>query len=271
MMDGITNRNAGGRTPLFGKLCVIVVLVFGAFIVAFLLSSCGTDKEAKKELTFSEIEQLAATGIFNVNWDTAEGEYTAGTSYVIDSEKHGQKLLVTAFHYLWPDDAKAFTGTELPAYVKGGQLLYAQSGRDSGVRLKCNLVIPDADAVPNIAKDVAAFTISGGENLTILKLSDRKPEPGEKIYLLARLWDGEVINENCVYEAQVVSCGPDEIIYTIDKKYGSTMGASGGPLVDKYGEVVGMHMAGDGRFYYGHVTESFLKQIENGYLSDVSY
>ena len=257
------------KSSLAGIMGMVSALFLLTFFFGIFLTSCGS-AEQKKELSFTEIEQLAATGVFIVNWNTTEGEYSAGTSYIMDSEKHG-KLLVTAFHYLWPDDAKTFTGAQLPSYVQGGEIYYAQSRRDTGARLKCDLVIPDADAVPNIAKDVAAFTMKGGENLATLKLSDRKPESGEKIYLLARLWDGEVINENCVYEAQVVRCGADQIVYTIDKKYGSTMGASGGPLVDKYGEVVGMHMAGDGKYYYGHVTESFLKQIDNGYLSDITY
>jgi len=243
----------------------------GQLPVINVTTEAETQDPSKKELTFAEIEKLAATAVFNVKWYTTEGDYSAGTSYLIDSEKYGGKLLVTAFHYLWPDNAQTFTGEELPGYVKGGELYYAQSGEDTGARLKCNLVIPDADAVPNIAKDVAAFAIKNGDSLPTLKLSTRKPAPGEKIYLLARLWDGEVINENCVYEAEVVSCGNDEIVYTIDKKYGSTMGASGGPLVDKYGEVVGMHMAGNEAYYFGHVTESFAVQIDGGHLSDVTY
>ncbi len=267
-MDNNMRRNRIKKSTS-GVIKRVITFFMIAVVSGIFLTSCGS-AEQKKELSFTEIEQLAANGVFIVNWNTTEGEYSAGTSYVMDSEKHG-RLLVTAFHYLWPDDAKTFTGAQLPSYVHGGEIYYAQSGKDSGAKLKCDLIIPDADAVPNIAKDVAAFTMKGGENLATLKLSDRKPEPGEKIYLLARLWDGEVINEHCVYEAQVISCGTDQIIYTIDKKYGTTMGASGGPLVDKYGEVVGMHMAGDGKYYYGHVTESFLKQIDNGYLSDITY
>ena len=242
-------------------------------ICLVMLPGCGSGSEAenKREVTFEEIEKLAATGVFNVTWSTTEGKYSAGTSYLIDSEKTGGKLLVTAFHYLWPDNAQTFTGPELPGYVKGGKLFYAQSGKDAGASLKCNLIIPDADAVPNIAKDVAAFTLKNADGLATLKLSNRMPEPGEKIYLLARLWDGEVLNDNCVYECQVVRCSEHQIVYTLDKKYGSTMGASGGPLVDKYGEVIGMHMAGDDSYYYGHTAASFAKQIDGGYLSDVTY
>ncbi len=281
-MEDLEKRNEEMNMIRKSKILLVVM------VCAVLLTACGSDGSgnsggsgssaeadvqdpSKKELTFAEIEKLAATGVFNVHWYATDGDCTAGTSYLIESEQYGGKLLVTAFHYLWPDNAQTFTGEELPGYITGGEIYYAQSGKDTGARLKSNVVIPDADAVPNIAKDVAAFTVNKGDALPTLKLSTRHPEPGEKIYLLARLWDGEVINENCVYEAQVVTCGDDEIVYTIDKKYGSTMGASGGPLVDRYGEVVGMHMAGNGVRYYGHVTGSFMKQIEDGHLSDVSY
>ncbi len=238
-------------------------------VCALLFTSCGG--AGKPEVSFSEIENMAENAVFNVNWTTTEGNYSAGTSYIIDSEKLGERLLVTAFHYLWPDNAKTFTGEQLPGFVKGGQLYYAKSEKITPARLKQNLIIPDADAVPNIAKDVAAFTLNGADGLMTLKLSDRRPEAGEPIYLLARLWDGKEQNENCVYECKVESCDADQIVYTLDPKYGSTMGASGGPLVDKYGEVVGMHMAGNAMYYYGHTTESFIKQIENGHLSDVMY
>ena len=249
------------------RIKTIIVLMV---LCALMLTACGSSSE-KTEVSFSDIENMAENGVFNVNWTTMEGNYTAGTSYIIDSEKLGEKLLVTAFHYLWPDNVETFTGEQLPGFVKGGQLYYAKSEELSAARLKQNLVIPDADAVPNIAKDVAAFTLNGADGLMTLKLSDRRPEAGETVYLLARLWDGDELNENCVYECKVESCDADQIVYTIDPKYGSTMGASGGPLVDKYGEVVGMHMAGNALFYYGHTTESFEKQIDNGYLSDVTY
>ena len=73
-------------------------------ICLIMLSACG--KEDKKEATYAEIEKMAAEGVFNVKWSTTEGEYTAGTSYVINDEKTGGRLLVTAFHYLWPDNAE---------------------------------------------------------------------------------------------------------------------------------------------------------------------
>ncbi len=248
------------------KKPVSLLLVMSCVLM---LTACGGTK--KTPVAFEEIEKMAANAVFNVEWTTTEWSYSAGTSYIIDSEKFGEKLLVTAFHYLWPDNAETFTGEQLPGFVKGGKLYYAKSDLATTAKLKQNLVIPDADAVPNIAKDVAAFTLTGADGLMTLKMSDRRPEPGETIYLLARLWDGNVQNANCVYECKVEECDADQIVYSMDSKYGSTMGASGGPLVDVYGEVVGMHMAGNAFYYYGHTTESFMEQIDNGYLSDVIY
>ena len=77
------------------------------------------------------------------------------------------------------------------------------------------------------------------------------------------------INEN--YSVYAIEDMTDYQLDMLSDTMRSTMGASGGPLVDKYGEVIGMHMAGDGTYYYGHVTESFRKQIDDGYLSDITY
>ena len=154
--------------------------IFLILSIVIMLTACGSN--GKSEVTFSDIENIAENAVFNVDWTTLEGNYKAGTSYIIDSDKFGEKLLVTAFHYLWPDNVESFTGEQLPDFVKGGQLYYAKSEKLSGARLKQNLVIPDADAVPNIAKDVATFTLTGADGLMTLTLSDRKPEAGESIY-----------------------------------------------------------------------------------------
>ena len=95
----------------------------------------------RTKLSMEEIEMLAKERVFNVHWYTEEGDYSSGTASVIDSEKHGQKLLVTAFHFLWPDDADTFTGEELPEFVQGGEIFYALEGAFTGASLKNCMVI----------------------------------------------------------------------------------------------------------------------------------
>ena len=217
-----------------------------------------------------DIEALAAECIYNVYWYTQDDEFSAGTSFLLDSDVHGEKLLVSAFHYLWPTDASSFTGAELPEYVLGGEIYNAYTDEVTGASLKSCLIIEDADAVPVINKDVSAFTIQNGDALPTLPLSTHETKPGDTIYLLANLWDTEEIHENCVYEATVTQCSDGVLYYELDEKFG-TSGASGAPIVNEYGEVVAIHMASTGSIRAAHMTESFMEQINNASISDITY
>ena len=225
--------------------------------------------EAKK-LTFSEIEKLAANCSYTVHWHSKDGDFDSGTAFVMSSAAHGRKLLVTAVHFLWPEDDDGFTGSDIPEYITGGEIEYVKTFEPTGASLKNALVIKDASPVPDIDKDVAAFTVYGGKKLNSLKLSTHPVEFGDKLYLLANLWDTDDVHENCVYEVTAVSDIEGELKMTIDPRWGC-MGASGGPIVNEYGEVVGILMAGGGIYIYAHSSDSFLKQIEAAEISDITY
>lgn len=224
----------------------------------------------REKLSMADIEVLAKERAFNVHWYTEDGDYSSGTAFVMDSEKHGQKLLVTAFHFLWPDDADTFTGEELPEFVQGGEIIYAYEGTFANASIKNCLVIKDANAVPVVDKDVAAFTIQGDGDLKTLPLAKTMPKAGDKIYLLASLWNGDVINENCVYPGTVEETDGGILYYNLDGKP-KTTGASGGPVINEYGEVVAMHMASNAFCFIGHMPNSFGKMIEEATISNITY
>lgn len=254
------------------KLSLFLCLMF----LVFSFTACGSKETAgsqsssgKTPLTMEEIESLAAERVFNVHWFTTDGDYSSGTAFLMDSKEHGEKLLVTAFHFLWPDDAETFTGEDLQNYVYGGRISYAYDGTFTGATLKNNVVIKDADAVPAINKDVAAFTIQNDSGLKTLELASANPKKGDKIYLLASLWDTEDIHENCVYEGKVSSVGDGVLYYSLDGKPGTT-GASGGPIINEYGEVVAIHMASNPLMFVGHSADSFGKQIAAGTISEIT-
>ena len=252
------------------RLVLTLVVLAGAFVAGFLGLFQKKPRTDKPELSFAEIEQLAKDCSFRVHWYSQDGTFDAGTAFVMDSGTHGQKLLVTAFHYLWPDDRESFTGGELPGYIRGGRVSYSCSGEQTGTWLKNCVVISDANAVPVIDKDVAAFTLQGNTDLKTLPLGDGKVSMGEKLYLLADLWDTDDVHENCVYEATAVSSKDGVLTFKMDPRYG-TMGASGGPIINSYGEVVAIHMAGDGNYLYGHTADSFSAQIDRGVISEIAY
>lgn len=233
------------------------------------------DTEANEnKLSLSDIEKLAKENVYHVHWYTStEGDFPAGTSFIMDSDKFGGKILVTAFHYLIPDgEESTFKGKDLPNFVQGGTVLHMKSGETTGASLKNCIVIEDAQAVPAIDKDVAAFTLYNADKLNTLPLSTHSIQMGDKLYLLASLWKGENINENCVYEGTAVLDMHGQLTFKFDKNY-ETMGASGGPIINEYGEVVAIHMAStqDNSYMYGHSSESFRNQINAGTVSSVTY
>ncbi len=226
------------------------------------------DVDAEREK--ADIEALAAECVYNVYWYTEDDEYSAGTSFLMDSDVHGEKLLVSAFHYLWPEEADTFTGNELPDYVLGGEIYNAYTGDFTDATLKSCLIIEDADSIPAIDKDVSAFAIQDGENLKTLPLAETPAKEGEKVYLLAYLWDTEDMHDNCVYEGEVSTIEEGVMYYTIEGKPG-TSGASGAPIVNEYGEVVAIHIGSNAMYYAAHTADSFLEQINNGTMSDITY
>ena len=249
------------------------IIALNLLLLSVFLTGCATSANSGEEdnsTPKADIEALAAECIFNVNWYTQDGEYSSGTSFLMDSDTHGEKLLVSAFHFLWPDNADTFTGSQLPEFVLGGEVFNAFTGDTTGATLKNCLIIEDADAVPAADKDVSAFTIQGGDNLKTLPISTRKVKKGDTIYLLANLWDTEDIHENCVYEATVIREAKGVLYYKLDEKYG-TSGASGAPIVNEYGEVIAIHMGSNGSTRIAHSAESFMEQINRSSLSDITY
>ena len=65
-----------------------------------------------------------------------------------------------------------------------------------------------------------------------------------------------------LYPCVVISDDGEELEYVLSDEFG-TQGASGAPLLNDKGEVVGIHIGSDGSHRYGHSAQSMKAQLKN--------
>lgn len=226
--------------------------------------SAGKEIPNPDYLPLPEFSELPESAVFDVLWDTTDGTYTAGTSFLMDTEYSEEPLLITAIHYF--GDSKNITGEELPNYVNGGELydiLKDRSKPDGSINSV--LTIPDAVGIGpanSAAKDVAAFTVSDASSMYAFPIASEPCQPGDMIYLAAYLSDENTYYYNdCLYPCVVISDDGTKIYYLLSDKF-ITSGASGGPLLNSKGEVVGIHIASANSVRCGHSVQSICEQLK---------
>lgn len=101
-------------------------------------------------------------------------------------------------------------------------------------------------------------------------LATEMPKTGDSVYLLANLWDTDDIHENCIYEGKFMYEENGVLYYELDSKYGTT-GASGAPIVNEFGEVLAIHIGSSRSIRVAHTASSFIEQINNGTVSEITY
>lgn len=211
---------------------------------------------------------LEPRSVFNVNWRTTEGEYMAGTAFVAQIEESDQPLLLTACHYFSSDEVEV-DEKNLSSYVQGGDLydifdsnVETIYGTVSGV-----LPLPDAASISETGKagkDLAAFYVEKGDNVKSFSLAEEPCQSGDVIYLAAYINPDDTLYyyDDCLYPCVVISDDGEELEYVLSDEFG-TQGASGAPLLNDKGEVVGIHIGSDGSHRYGHSAQSMKAQLKN--------
>jgi len=215
-------------------------------------------------LPLPEFSELSSGSVFDVTWDTTEGSYTAGTSFLMKTNLTEEPLLITAIHYFGETDY--ISGEQLPDYVNGGELYdILKSGSEPDTTIKDVIPISDAVAIGAAEsgdKDVAAFTVTDASSLTALPMASEPCKTGDMIFLAALLDNSQSDTyDDCLYPCVVIEDDGNELYYVLGDEFVTT-GASGGPLLNSKGEVVGIHIASAGSVRYGHSIQSIYKQLE---------
>lgn len=177
--------------------------------------------------------------------------------FVVAGENGGRPLLLTALHLLdelikrrgidAEPTSTTYTGRELPAVIDGVQLYDPFAERwflaelGSAGRM---LVLPDArtgEDEPFSDRDVAAFELKTPERLKLGRLAPAPPTVGEPIWLAAKPKTGPARR---LLQALVVEQGERTLVFRFQDPELEAPYASGAPLLDRRGEVVGINSGG---------------------------
>lgn len=215
-------------------------------------------------LPLPDFKALEPNTVFDVDWKSAEGDFMAGTSFLAKIDLSARPLLLTACHYFTSDEMDVNL-RDLTGYISGGDL-YDILGYGSEIAGTVTGVvpIPDARSVTvngSSDRDLAAFYVDGAEG-GIPFASDPCKE-GDVIYMAAWLdHKNSDYYDDCLYPCVVMRDDGKEIGYILGDEF-STQGASGAPLLNSKGELVGIHIGSNGSIRYGNSAQSIREQLEN--------
>lgn len=235
----------------------------------YLTDADGNSVPDPDYLPLPDFQALSENSVFNVTWDTAEGSYMAGTSFLMETDLTEEPLLISAIHYFGEDSY--ISGTELPDYVTGGELYdILKDGSAADGSVKSAIAIPDAaafGAVETCGQDAAAFTVEGLSSMNALPIADEPCQPGDVVFLAAYLsQEGTSFYDDFLYPCIVIEDDGTELYYVLADTF-LTSGASGAPLLNSQGEVVGIHIASGGSTRYGHSIRSIYEQLKNAFAA----
>lgn len=231
----------------------------------YLTDSDGNSIPDPDYLPLAGFDTLSENSVFDVFWDTTEGSYMAGTSFLMETDLTEEPLLISAIHYF--GDESYISGTELPDYVSGGELYdILKDGSTADGSVSSVVTIPDAAGfgdAETCGKDVAAFTVENLTSMNALPIADQPCQPGDVIYLAAYLsQEGSYTYDDFLYPCIVLEDDGTELYYVLADVF-LTGGASGAPLLNSQGEVVGIHIASGGSTRYGHSIQSIYEQLKS--------
>jgi hypothetical protein len=165
---------------------------------------------------------------------------TAGVAFLVEEE--GQRYMATAYHVLGPAGGlkTRISPRDVPREVKA---IVGLCLGDATTVIMGTPVLPVADA--------RSFDDAGGEaDLTFasvpgaggppgLKLGDKLPKVGERVWLFLRLVDRD---RPTLYPATISEATATYVQYTMEEPSLNLRASSGAPVLNKDGLVVAMHL-----------------------------
>lgn len=241
------------------KLAALVL----AGVMAIFFTACGKDVPVSTSSgeTSSEAAPyttIPANSVLDVNYYSGEESFMAGTAFCANLDFWEEPVMITAFHIFGLD-----SGAEVEDSIDGADVYdtFSDTGAEPIASIVYNATPDDAEAVPKVSKDVAAFLLDDTSGIHAYNLASSDVEKGDTVFLLANLTASDEVTDNSIYPAVVTKTGSGTFDYTLDEKYG-LQGASGAPIVNASGGVVGIHIGSNGSNRVAHSANSIRQQLK---------
>lgn len=178
-------------------------------------------------------------------FDTVAGKQSAGTAVLSKAHNSDAVYLLTVRHLLGPMGGfKELTPPEkVPSFVHSISLhpLSGGSGMNYSVQ---GLIIPVGDNSNGPLSDLAAFKVPSGNSQSALELATLKPAIGDRVWVFADIAGGA---SRSVYSHPIKITDSNErwISGEFEEPNIVTRGASGAPVLNADGKVVGIYTGHD--------------------------
>ena len=171
---------------------------------------------------------------------TTAGTQSAGTACLAKLKDLDLCFILTARHLLGPNGgfAKETQLNEVPDFVKGIDF-NAFDGSDHNYATKGLLVQSDPADKTGLWNDIAIFQVTDGPDKPLL-IADKPPAVGDPVWIVAHVRGG-VPEGEIMHRAVVSVVDPNFICAIFDNDHIVTAGASGAPVLNAAGEVVGVY------------------------------
>jgi hypothetical protein len=228
-----------------GKIFDITTLMKLLFVVPLMLASASwAMADDKAPVTPPDWDKSL---IGSPEFDTTAGTQSAGTACLARTKDADQVYILTARHLLGPNGGfqKETTLDEVPDFVKGIRL-HGFGGGDHYYSTKGLLIASDPTDHTGLWNDISIFPVQNAPDKVLL-LADKPPVVGNPVWIVAQVRGG--VPEGEIMHLARITVVDDKWINAIfDNDHIVTGGASGAPVLNAAGEVIGV--------YHGHFDAS---------------
>lgn len=180
-------------------------------------------------------------------FQTNAGTQEAGTAFLARMPGDPQVYILTVHHLLGPMGgfARLISHAEVPSFVQSIRL-HELFGETTSYPVR-GCIVPNGDDPKGSLPELAAFKTSGAEGENVAILSAVAPTEGEAVWVIAQVRGG-VPEGELLHRARATALDAEWLSCRFDNPNIITNGASGAPVVNARGEVVGI--------YQGHWEEN---------------